>query len=110
MSTPVHDFDAEALLLPAEDRARLLGRLIASFEPAHRRSVPGLRSHSADGQGRGKHGGHAARERRPDTGARTHRVINPVDPDAKAELGNAASMARSGSARQADHGLNENRR
>lgn len=33
MSTPVHDLEAEVLSLPAEDRARLLERLIASFEP-----------------------------------------------------------------------------
>lgn len=33
MSTPVHDLEAEVLRLPAEDRARLLERLIASFEP-----------------------------------------------------------------------------
>ena len=33
MSTPVHDLEAEVMLLPPEDRARLLERLIASFEP-----------------------------------------------------------------------------
>lgn len=33
MSTPVHDLEAEILDLPPEDRARLLERLIASFEP-----------------------------------------------------------------------------
>ena len=33
MSTPVHDLEAEILGLPPEDRARLLERLIASFEP-----------------------------------------------------------------------------
>jgi putative addiction module component (TIGR02574 family) len=33
MTTPVHDLEAEVLSLPAEDRARLLERLIASFEP-----------------------------------------------------------------------------
>jgi putative addiction module component (TIGR02574 family) len=33
MSTPVHDLEAEVLGLPPEDRARLLERLIASFEP-----------------------------------------------------------------------------
>ena len=33
MSTPVYDLEAEVLLLPPEDRARLLERLIASFEP-----------------------------------------------------------------------------
>lgn len=33
MSTPVHDLEAEVLELPPEDRARLLERLIASFEP-----------------------------------------------------------------------------
>ncbi len=33
MSMPVHDLEAEALLLPRKDRARLLERLIASFEP-----------------------------------------------------------------------------
>ena len=33
MPTPPHDLEAEVLGLPAEDRARLLERLIASFEP-----------------------------------------------------------------------------
>ena len=33
MSTPVHDLEVEVLGLPPEDRARLLERLIASFEP-----------------------------------------------------------------------------
>ena len=33
MSTPAHDLEAEVLNLPPEDRARLLERLIASFEP-----------------------------------------------------------------------------
>ena len=33
MPTPVHDLEAEALLLPPEERARLVERLIASFEP-----------------------------------------------------------------------------
>ena len=33
MATPVHDLEAEVLLLPPEDRARLRERLIASFEP-----------------------------------------------------------------------------
>jgi len=33
MPTPVHDLEAEVLSLPPEDRARLLERLIASFEP-----------------------------------------------------------------------------
>ena len=33
MSTSVHDLEAEILGLPPEDRARLLERLIASFEP-----------------------------------------------------------------------------
>lgn len=33
MTTPVHDLEAEALSLPPEDRARLLERRIASFEP-----------------------------------------------------------------------------
>jgi putative addiction module component (TIGR02574 family) len=33
MSTPVHDLEAQVLGLPPEDRARLLERLIASFEP-----------------------------------------------------------------------------
>lgn len=33
MPTPVHDLEAEVLGLPPEDRARLLERLIASFEP-----------------------------------------------------------------------------
>jgi putative addiction module component (TIGR02574 family) len=33
MPTPAHDLEAEVLSLPPEDRARLLERLIASFEP-----------------------------------------------------------------------------
>ncbi len=33
MTTPVHDLEVEVLELPPEDRARLLERLIASFEP-----------------------------------------------------------------------------
>ena len=33
MTTPVHDLAAEVLDLPAEDRARMLELLIASFEP-----------------------------------------------------------------------------
>lgn len=33
MSLPVEDLEAQALSLPPEDRARLLERLIASFEP-----------------------------------------------------------------------------
>lgn len=33
MTTPVHDLEAEVLSLPPEQRARLLERLIASFEP-----------------------------------------------------------------------------
>ncbi len=33
MSTPMHDLEADVLNLPPEDRARLLERLIASFEP-----------------------------------------------------------------------------
>lgn len=33
MPAPVHDLEAEVLSLPADDRARLLERLIASFEP-----------------------------------------------------------------------------
>ncbi len=33
MTLPVEDLEAEALSLPPEDRARLLERLIASFEP-----------------------------------------------------------------------------
>jgi putative addiction module component (TIGR02574 family) len=33
MPTPMHDLEAEVLNLPPEDRARLLERLIASFEP-----------------------------------------------------------------------------
>ena len=36
MATPVHDLEAEVLSLPPEDRARLLERLIASFEPKSR--------------------------------------------------------------------------
>lgn len=33
MALPVHDLEAEILDLPAEDRARILELLIASFEP-----------------------------------------------------------------------------
>ena len=33
MPTPAHELDTEVLNLPPEDRARLLERLIASFEP-----------------------------------------------------------------------------
>lgn len=33
MSTPMQDLEAEVLGLPDQDRARLLERLIASFEP-----------------------------------------------------------------------------
>ena len=33
MSTPVNDLTAEVLSLPAEDRAKMLELLIASFEP-----------------------------------------------------------------------------
>lgn len=33
MSTPVEDLAAQALSLPAEDRAKLVERPIASFEP-----------------------------------------------------------------------------
>jgi hypothetical protein len=33
MTIPVHGLEAEVPSLPAEDRARLLERLIASFEP-----------------------------------------------------------------------------
>ncbi len=33
MPTPVHDLEAQVLELPPEDRARLLERLLASFEP-----------------------------------------------------------------------------
>lgn len=33
MALPVHDLEAEILGLPAEDRARILELLIASFEP-----------------------------------------------------------------------------
>ena len=33
MSTSVHDLEAEVLSLPPEERAHLLERLIASFEP-----------------------------------------------------------------------------
>ena len=33
MSIPIYDLEADALALPAEDRARLLEQLIASFEP-----------------------------------------------------------------------------
>ncbi len=33
MTTTAHDLEAEVLELPAENRARILERLIASFEP-----------------------------------------------------------------------------
>lgn len=33
MPTPLHELEAEVLALAAEDRARLLERLIESFEP-----------------------------------------------------------------------------
>ncbi|BDI07820.1 addiction module protein [Sphaerotilus microaerophilus] len=33
MSTPVEDVAAQALSLPPEDRAKLVERLLASFEP-----------------------------------------------------------------------------
>lgn len=33
MSTPVEDIAAQALSLPPEDRAKLVERLLASFEP-----------------------------------------------------------------------------
>ena len=33
MATPVSELEAEVLSLPAADRARLVERLIASFEP-----------------------------------------------------------------------------
>lgn len=33
MTTPAHDLAAEVLELPAEERARILQLLIASFEP-----------------------------------------------------------------------------
>lgn len=33
MTIPIHDLEAEVLGLPVQDRARLLERLIASFEP-----------------------------------------------------------------------------
>jgi putative addiction module component (TIGR02574 family) len=36
MTMPVHDLEAEALNLPPEERARLLERLIQSFEPDSR--------------------------------------------------------------------------
>jgi putative addiction module component (TIGR02574 family) len=36
MTIPVHELEAEVLGLPPEDRARLLERLIASFEPRSR--------------------------------------------------------------------------
>lgn len=36
MSIPVHELEAEILGLPPEERARLLERLIASFEPESR--------------------------------------------------------------------------
>ncbi|SBT10220.1 conserved hypothetical protein [Candidatus Accumulibacter aalborgensis] len=36
MSIPAHELEAEVLGLPPEDRARLLERLIESFEPESR--------------------------------------------------------------------------
>lgn len=33
MNAPLHDLEAEVLGLPPKDRARLLERLLASFEP-----------------------------------------------------------------------------
>lgn len=36
MSIPIHELEAEVLGLPPEERARLLERLIASFEPESR--------------------------------------------------------------------------
>lgn len=33
MATPVHDLETAVLGLPADERARILQRLIASFEP-----------------------------------------------------------------------------
>ncbi|MEF8730037.1 MAG: addiction module protein [Accumulibacter sp.] len=36
MSIPVHELEAEVLGLPPEERARLLERLIESFEPESR--------------------------------------------------------------------------
>ena len=36
MSIPVHELEAEVLGLPPEERARLLERLIDSFEPGSR--------------------------------------------------------------------------
>lgn len=33
MATPIHDLETAVLGLPADDRARILQRLIASFEP-----------------------------------------------------------------------------
>jgi putative addiction module component (TIGR02574 family) len=54
MPTPVHDLEAEVLSLPPEDRARLLERLIASFEPrssAQRAWLEEARRRQADVKG-----------------------------------------------------------
>ncbi len=40
MSIPVHELEAEVLGLPPAERARLLERLIESFEPESRVSPP----------------------------------------------------------------------
>lgn len=47
MSLPVDDLEARALSLPPEDRARLLERLIASFEPKSPAQRPGCSLPSA---------------------------------------------------------------
>jgi putative addiction module component (TIGR02574 family) len=90
MAMPVHDLEAEALLLPPEDRARLLERLIASFEPRSSAQRAWL---------------DLAQRRRADVAAgkvtmlpgdealarvRARRVTHSIHPDAEAELGDAA--------------------
>ena len=47
MSTPVEDLAAQALSLPPEDRARLVERLIASFEPKSPAQAAWLKAASA---------------------------------------------------------------
>ena len=42
MLLPVEDIEAYALSLPAEDRARLLTRLLASFEPKSPSQAAGM--------------------------------------------------------------------
>ena len=48
MSTPARDLEAEVLGLPDQDRARILERLIASFEP----SLPAERAWISEAQRR----------------------------------------------------------